>query len=136
MVIYMTGGLEYDSRKVIHTCLRYDIKTNCWKNVPKLSRARGYHSSCAVGTRIFVFGGSNGIIPINSIETLSVVADLNDGLDSGLTRWDLIEVPFNLLLGRSNTLAIQISHNSILIMGGMSFVGQLGDVCIFNTDER
>ena len=58
-MIYVTGGCNYENITKAKT-FRYDSIEDTWDDnhsMPDLNKSRGWHGSCAVGRRLFVFGG-------------------------------------------------------------------------------
>ena len=72
--IVVTGG-RYTGRLMGKTCISmtvqvYDIVRDMWERGPELNRGRESHSSCVLGTTVYVFGGvgSSGLATLNCIE--------------------------------------------------------------------
>ena len=51
-LVFMTGGFEAPP-----TTQYYNISLNSWAMGPSISKARNSHSSCTLGSRVYIFGG-------------------------------------------------------------------------------
>lgn len=71
-VFFASGGAT-DSSKPLKTVLRMASNGNEWVKAPSLCGARYWHSNCAAGRKLFVFGGQ-GVMKqeLNSIEYLDI----------------------------------------------------------------
>ena len=91
--IFITGGLGL--QEAVNWLLIYDIKSNSWREGPLMNQARFNHSSCVVGTTLFVFCGQSQVGNISgyvaSIESIEVG---KGSIKSELARWSQID-PLN-----------------------------------------
>ena len=74
--VFVTGGAAKDNTsKWIpqNSTAIYDIKKDIWTDGPPFNVARNAHSSCLIGSKVFIFGGEDidGSI-INTIESFDV----------------------------------------------------------------
>lgn len=83
--IYLTGGKQDGQIQAL--CLRYDILTNLWQEIPDMKQARCLHSSCELAGYIFVFCGMNSYGLTNSVEKLAIDTDSNLQMSR---QWQLI----------------------------------------------
>ena len=63
--VYLTGGME-QAAKLVSV---YDIATNTWKDYPELIDGRNCHTSCSLGSSIYVFGGVANLCSIEKFDT-------------------------------------------------------------------
>ena len=73
--IYLTGG-KLDGA-IQNLCLRYDILTDLWQELPNMKQARCLHSSSELAGYIYVFCGMNTYGLTNSVEKLAFDTDQN-----------------------------------------------------------
>lgn len=72
--IYITGGVIDNSPS--NTCLALDLSSHELNTtIPILNEARRSHSSTALNSTIYVFGGSDKKGDLDSIERLDTLAD-------------------------------------------------------------
>ena len=61
--LYVTGGQH---RRKRHDAQKFNLETNRWEAIPKLNKTRYRHSSCAIGDRVYVFGGLSQVAAANA----------------------------------------------------------------------
>lgn len=75
----ITGGKRGGSYRNKQTCLAhvYNAYENTWREEPSLQHARSSHSSCFMGTRVYVFEGldSEKQHRVSSIEMLDLAQE-------------------------------------------------------------
>ena len=60
----------------------YKLKEDMWISGPTINRSRNSHSSCSIGSKVYIFGGLDDTsMPVSSLESLDVVAFLNNNED-------------------------------------------------------
>ena len=73
--VYIIGGLDHTEEAFSAACHIFIPKRSLWIEAPDLNVARSEHSSCAVGSEVYVFCGWDGSQYLNSIECLKVTED-------------------------------------------------------------
>ena len=80
--VFATGGIGW-TVGILTSVERYDIANDAWEEMPHLNESRADHSSCALATAVYVFGGFKGLHTwLTSVEKLET-RDLKAG-------WQLI----------------------------------------------
>ena len=69
--VYITGGFS-DTEKALDSVMKFDLSTREWTDAPAINQARLGHSSCVLGSKLYVFGGRDGERYLNSLEVLNV----------------------------------------------------------------
>ena len=84
----------------------YDLETNEWIiMLLEMNEARqGMHSLYAVGTKLYVFGGSSDSIEVLDLESHELV-------------WQNVRVPSLSMLDLSNPIVVQQAADKMLIIG-------------------
>ena len=106
--IIVSGAAKYNNASTVEI---FDTKDNSWADLPHLSIARYFHTSCSFEDTIYVFCGKTrpSAQPINSIELLN-----HKNLTAG---WKVIQPPsFTPRFG----CGVCHFEDSILILGGWS----------------
>ena len=116
--IVVIGGLSFGDtcRRVVQL---YDTTTGRWSWLPELNVGREACPGAVVvqrihGHRIYVFGGRGDKGVLGSCEVL----DVDDG------QWSLIESTMDS--PRSNTCAVLLDHDTVVICGGFTRDGGFG----------
>jgi len=87
--------------------IAFDTVTNSWQMPPQqMNQPRHSHSSCALGDRVYVFGGSDGHAKLDSVESFDVKQN----------EWSLFSVEG--FTSRIFPVVCPISPTEIVIMGG------------------
>ena len=102
----MLGGKADD--EYADSCLRYDIMSDEWTDIPSLNVARKRSGSCHLNGRIYAFAGK-GESDLNSIEML-----ITDPMASS---WKLIQAP-KLFSPRTCPIVAPLNQEEIVIIGG------------------
>ena len=55
--VYVSGGMNPESKYIMASVDRYEISTNTWSKTQPMTKPRSCHSSCALNDFIFVFCG-------------------------------------------------------------------------------
>mgnify|MGYP000863847884 FL=1 len=71
--VYVIGGRQYGEKKqgVLRACERYSLSSNLWEPIEDMSTERCATSAVVWESRIYVFGGHDGIGRLNTIECFS-----------------------------------------------------------------
>ena len=113
-VLFIAGGIP-DAIGCLSTVSKYDISDDTWSGgYPQLQTARGNASACILKTFVYVFCGYNSCGYLNSIEVISETALV----PHSQARWQLIEVPKNILIPRVVCAVAPINETDIVILGG------------------
>ena len=92
--------------------------------MPQLNHARQSHSSCALNSFVYVFGGDNATVNLlDSIERMQISSDSGYPAPTSDNLWELIQVVqqsgHNLQrLARMSSIFCAIEETEILIAGG------------------
>jgi N-acetylneuraminic acid mutarotase len=76
--LYVMGGRAANSPcagPALATVERYDIDTDTWSSAAPLPAARSDFASVAVGGRIYVFGGCDGVARLSDVDVYDPVTD-------------------------------------------------------------
>ena len=117
----------------------YSVKTDCWSlSVPEMHQARCSHSSCSLGTKIYVFGGTTRTAASDSepLQTSEKIECLDAGtfLSGTIVRWNILDLPSqSCLTTRSRSLMCPISDSELVILGGNSKGTNLADAILLDT---
>ena len=57
--IYIFGGYAYNPATLFNNGAKYNLTTNTWSAVANMPVASFFHASCALGTDIYIIGGSS-----------------------------------------------------------------------------
>ena len=66
----------------------YKRQTDEWTRAPALNEARTFHSSCILGSSLYVYGGYTK----SQKHTIERLTELNGTLDTSSILWKLIEI--------------------------------------------
>ena len=130
--VLATGGHSLMPRSSVEA---YSVTDDIWSEAPSLNRKRCSHSSCALDSRVYVFGGQalnkgKDWVNLNSIEWL----DAARWFEGHQTQWFLIRPAKALIKARATSLFCAISSSELLIMGGYEDNGELiRDFIMFDT---
>ena len=88
----MSGGL-IATEHALSAVERYDSLRDTWESLPNLNTGRREHSSCILGSTMYVLGGydkyyRDDVQYLNSIEKLVNI----DGPAQFFSQWDLIQL--------------------------------------------
>ena len=90
-----------------------------------MQQDRHSHSSCILGTKLWVFGGLCGINWLDLVEYYDVVT---------MMPWQTCK--HSILTGRTCASMSALSQTEILIMGGARTNNDLNDAIVFDTSTR
>ena len=129
----MTGGNHREFWASTTSVHRFDIAKNKWEDMPDFNIRRLEHSSCALGTKLYIFMGKNEYSYLNSIEHL----ETKKVFASKPATWKLLEIEGEACdtIPYCNIGITSLNNHEIVIIGGYRH-GQVyvGDVHLFNTD--
>jgi len=113
--IYAIGGrtgTTPNSGGAMAVVERYDVPLNMWVTVAPLLSARSDLSACAVGGKIYVFGGfdANGIL-MGDVDMYDPVTDM----------WST--APADLPTPRASLYSVATKGNSVYVIGGWDGIG-------------
>lgn len=112
--VLLIGGYNDDDECGLKDVLLYSIEDDAWStSEQKMNFIRQSAGSCVVKDRIYVVGGYDGHLELNSIEYMPV-ADVHNAEVS----WRLILLSEQDFMARSNPVVCPISNNIIVILGG------------------
>ena len=70
---YLIGGQN------LLSCMRFDIVTNKWENIPDhKAPARYYHTCCYLAGKIYMFNGHNNSAVLNEIQALPFKEEIKE----------------------------------------------------------
>ena len=88
-------------------------------------------SACVLQAKVYLFCGMKGNMRLNSIEMISE----SSLFPQSTARWELVEVPKNILKPHANPAVVPINDTEIAIFGGfyIPVYDQDSEVVVFNT---
>lgn len=90
----------------------YNIGEDVWHKGPDLCEARDSHSSCALGSNLFVFGG----LEVRNASKASIeYIDFKAYLRGNIAAWQLVNQD---LEARYDTILVPLNTHELLIFGG------------------
>ena len=129
VVIVLSGGrskADYSSS----ACYAYSINDREWAELPNLVMARESHSSCSIGSSVYVFGGHDGAHDLmNAVELLHLNPN---GIGEQQDHWQLISTNGSFE-PRMNPVVCAIDDDVILLSGGFDNDVYFSDILLFNT---
>ena len=83
-LIFLIGGLGQGDNKPCSEVFYYRMKTDEWREAPALNYARSFHSSCFLGSSLYVNGG--GDLPVERL------TNINSSLDPSSGSWEELHI--------------------------------------------
>ena len=125
--IYLTGGKKkyFDSKAKYRSVYKFEIRAKKWLKGPDLNEARIEHGSCALGQKLYVFGGWGDHGPLNSIEVCDFY--LEDAV------WNVLRT--EAFTKRVLSAVCAVNANQIIILGGDNNQA-LSQVLLFDDDSQ
>ena len=114
--IYVAGG--ENASGLLASVEAYDVKTNVWRSLPKLSEAKKNVALCVFADKYLYAVGGSAAAELNTIEVLSLI-DVK-----GWERKTILNAPEVEKAG-----VVQVADNQILIFGGKS-KGKKTEACM------
>ena len=115
--MYAFGG--WDERSFLRSAERYDVQSDTWEAIAPMLEARGSHEAVAVGTRIFILGGSS--LGENDKYRPLTSCELYDVTTEQFTRL----APMRVARCRFGVVVVSGRHSRILCMGGCGEFGEI-----------
>ena len=110
----VTGSHDYFFADGARKAEVYDSDKNQWEELPDLNAARRMHSSCAIGTTVYVFRGmTKNQKLINTVEKYDIA--------SNETEWT--DMFIRGLMPRVQSGIAVIEHEVILLGGSVNHIG-------------
>ena len=84
--------LEDNEEYTYNDVERYDSIRDRWQSLPKLNKARCFHSSCVLGKTLYVLGGFYDEDDYGDVtDSIEKLANITEQSTSTLSRWQQIQ---------------------------------------------
>ncbi|XP_055001435.1 kelch-like protein 36 [Sorex araneus] len=111
--VYISGGHDYQIGPYRKNLLSYDVRADVWEERRPMGTARGWHSMCTLGERIYSIGGSD-----DSVESLERFDVLGVEAYSPLCdQWSRVAP----LLQANSEAGVAVWQGRIYVLGGYSW---------------
>lgn len=123
--IFYFGGRNAEKND-LNKLYSFDTVSQAWTQIYAINapQVRSYHTSCSIGSKVYVFGGCSGKDRLNDLYEFDTVTQVWTQLDAGTGP---------CIRGGSTLAGVQ---DKLIVFGGFKHPNQLGDVWYFDLQTK